>query len=205
MTYAVTAVLVLVETFVFTLAFVLFARRSKSSEKRRDGSSLLGLLLQLGGVFVGLLLMRPPATPLLQPSAGYPAFVDLALSALAVLLGLLAIAFTVTALKALGRNWAYSARILADHKLVRSGPYAVVRHPIYTAMISMNIAAVLAFSRWEGVLVCIVMSFAGTWMRVRREERLLSQTFGHDFADYAASVPAIVPGLRLRGRALSAP
>ena len=103
--------------------------------------------------------------------------------------------FCFAAARALGRQWALMARVIEGHKLIREGPYAVVRNPIYLAMLGMLIATGLAVSRWQA-LVCATVVFAwGTAIRIRAEEQLLRDTFGQTFDDYARSVPALLPRL----------
>ena len=97
------------------------------------------------------------------------------------------------ALHALGRQWSLQARVLEDHSLVRQGPYRVVRHPIYTGMLGMIIAAGLAWSHWVGFLVSLLFFAIGTAIRVRSEEKLLRESFGVAFDDYKRSVPAVIP------------
>ena len=57
------------------------------------------------------------------------------------------------ALRALGKQWSLQARMLEDHALIRSGPYRFVRHPIYTGMLGMILAAAIAWSNWLGFIV----------------------------------------------------
>ncbi len=75
-----------------------------------------------------------------------------------------------------------------------TGPYAVVRHPIYTSLFGLLIATGIVFSSPRVVLIAAVFYAAGTLWRVRLEERLLRQTFGEEHAKYVARVPAFIPG-----------
>ena len=121
---------------------------------------------------------------------------------ISILAGLLAICAAVgsvwlitMAVKTLGKEWSLTARLVEGHKLATSGPYAFVRHPIYTGMLGMLLATGLAISHWAAILVALVIFFIGTTIRVRSEERLLREAFGEQFENYARSVRAIVPGL----------
>ena len=98
-----------------------------------------------------------------------------------------------SAVRVLGKQWSLQARVLEDHKLVREGPYRFVRHPIYTGMLGMIVAAGLAWSHWTGFLIALVLFAIGTAIRVRSEERLLREQFGAAFDDYKHSVPAVLP------------
>jgi protein-S-isoprenylcysteine O-methyltransferase Ste14 len=101
----------------------------------------------------------------------------------------------MSAVKTLGKEWSITARMVQDHKLATKGPYAHVRHPIYTGMLGMLIATGLAVSHGIVLVAAIVVFAIGTWIRVRIEEELLRQTFGTQFEEYARRVPAVIPGL----------
>src|SRR5260370_35260496 len=62
-------------------------------------------------------------------------------------------------------------------------------------MFGMLLATGLAAGRWIQLLVAIVLFAAGTWIRIRSEERLLRQAFGSGFEEYARKVPALIPGV----------
>jgi protein-S-isoprenylcysteine O-methyltransferase Ste14 len=101
----------------------------------------------------------------------------------------------MSAVKMLGKEWSITARMVQDHKLATKGPYARVRHPIYTGMLGMLVATGLAISSWSVLVAAIVVFAIGTWIRVRSEERLLRETFGPQFEEYARRVPAVIPGV----------
>jgi protein-S-isoprenylcysteine O-methyltransferase Ste14 len=84
----------------------------------------------------------------------------------------------------------------ADHKLVRSGPYALVRHPIYTSMLVVMCAIAVIVTPWPLFLAALVLFVAGTEIRVHTEEKLLASHFGEEFQDYKRTVPAYIPFLR---------
>src|SRR5438034_10719831 len=100
-----------------------------------------------------------------------------------------------TAIRALGKQWSLAARLVEGHKLVKEGPYSVVRKPIYTGMFGMLLATGLAVSHWIGLLMAILVFAVGTAIRVHSEERLLRGAFGEEFEAYARKVPAVVPFL----------
>ena len=80
-------------------------------------------------------------------------------------------------------------------KLVVAGFYRFVRNPIYTGMLGMLVASVLAVSQWWVLIPALVFFCLGTWIRVRAEERLLREAFGAQYDDYARRVPALIPFL----------
>jgi protein-S-isoprenylcysteine O-methyltransferase Ste14 len=85
--------------------------------------------------------------------------------------------------------------LVEGHKLATSGPYAYVRHPIYTGMLGMLVATGLAISHWVALPAALAIFVVGTVIRVRSEEKLLREAFGEQYQTYAQRVPAIVPRL----------
>jgi len=83
----------------------------------------------------------------------------------------------------------------SDHELVRSGPYARVRHPIYLGLLLFLLAMAVALGHWLQLVVAVPLYLAGTEIRTRIEDRLLEQTFGDAFRDYRNSTPALLPRL----------
>jgi protein-S-isoprenylcysteine O-methyltransferase Ste14 len=105
-----------------------------------------------------------------------------------------------SAVRTLGRQWSLVARVTATHELVTAGPYARVRHPIYTGMLAMLVATALALSGPWPFVIALVCFGAGTAQRVRIEEQLLRAMFGAAFDDYASRVPAVLPRAQPRSR-----
>jgi protein-S-isoprenylcysteine O-methyltransferase Ste14 len=62
-------------------------------------------------------------------------------------------------------------------------------------MFGMLLATGLAAAQWIPLLVGIALFAAGTYIRIRSEERLLRQAFGSEFEEYARNVPALIPGI----------
>jgi protein-S-isoprenylcysteine O-methyltransferase Ste14 len=112
-----------------------------------------------------------------------------------VVLVLLATGMFFAASRAMGRNWSIVARTREDHQLVTWGPFAVIRHPIYTALFAWMIAMAFAFGHYRGLILGVPLYWIGTWMRVSREEKLLRDQFGAAYDAYAARVKRFVPGL----------
>lgn len=97
--------------------------------------------------------------------------------------------------RALGKNWSLVARTRSDHELVRNGPYALVRHPIYLGMFLFLLALALASGHWLQLLIAVPIFLAGTAIQIRSEDDLFQKTFGATFEDYRRSTPALVPRL----------
>jgi protein-S-isoprenylcysteine O-methyltransferase Ste14 len=104
------------------------------------------------------------------------------------------LAFSVWARVHLGRNWSATVSVKQDHELVRSGPYALVRHPIYTGMLLGLLGTALALGEWRGLLALLIV-FAALWRKLRLEERWMSETFGETYQRYRAHTAALIPYL----------
>ncbi len=107
-----------------------------------------------------------------------------------------AVLLSWTSVYALGKQWRLEAALSPDHELIQSGPYAIVRHPIYTSMFCIFVALALMLASWWAAVIGAVIFFIGTEVRVRAEERLLTRRFGSSFEAYRKRVPAYIPGVR---------
>jgi protein-S-isoprenylcysteine O-methyltransferase Ste14 len=121
--------------------------------------------------------------------------VEIALALFAVVLAAGSVWLVRSAVRRLGKQWAYAARLVEGHKLVTEGPYRYVRNPIYTGMLGMLVATGLALQHWIQLAVGIALFAIGTLIRVRSEEKLLRAAFGKEFEDYSERVPAVLPGI----------
>jgi protein-S-isoprenylcysteine O-methyltransferase Ste14 len=113
-----------------------------------------------------------------------------------VLLGATAGILSWTSVTHLGRQFRVNAGLYQDHQLVRTGPYAIVRHPIYSSLFAILLSTICVLTRWNWAIGSIALFVAGTEIRVHAEDRLLASRFGEAFASYQSQVPAYVPFLR---------
>lgn len=116
--------------------------------------------------------------------------------ALSVLLLIAADALSWTGAIALGRQWRIDAGLNPDHELVRSGPYRLVRHPIYASMLCLVVGTGVLIAPLPLLLVSTVLFIVGTEIRVRVEDGLLEVRFGDVFRAYRDSVSAYIPFVR---------
>lgn len=99
----------------------------------------------------------------------------------------------------LGALWSGQVTLKADHRIVDSGPYGIVRHPIYTGILTAVLATMVVKGTTWGIAGAAVI-VAGVWMKARVEERFLRQELGTEAYDaYARRVPMLVPFLRRPG------
>ena len=92
----------------------------------------------------------------------------------------------------LGRLWASSVSRKADHHIVDTGPYRIVRHPIYTGIIVASVAAAAQRGTGQAWLGMAVMTL-GWYIKAWREERFLRDELGPSYEAYSRRVPMLVP------------
>jgi protein-S-isoprenylcysteine O-methyltransferase Ste14 len=183
-------VVVMVCWFTFAGTFLLRNKPASPPDQKREPGSLFGVVLQGMSYAIVWAVHRPMFT-----SPVSSAVLATVASVVAVIAAVGSVLLVIAAVKTLGKEWSLTARLVEGHKLATSGPYAFVRHPIYTGMLGMLVATGLAISHWAALVAALLVFFAGTIIRVRSEERLLRGAFGEQFETYARRVPAILPGL----------
>lgn len=161
--------------------------RSESEQARRndyrDPRSMWGLALEgVSFMVVWSFMEQHP------PTFG----VTIAATALAAV----SILMTWAAVRELGLHFRIKAVVTTDHELIHTGPYALVRHPIYLGLMGMLLATGLMVSRVWSLLLATAIFIAGTEIRVSVEENLLRKRFGPEFDHYRSRVKAYVPFVR---------
>lgn len=180
--------------FAFAGAFLLRKNPQPAKDAVKAPTSWLGLALQGLAYFPVWAVHR---TPMFSPFAGENFIVNLIFNLAAMLSSVGSVLLTMSSIRELGKQWSLEARLVEGHKLVTTGPYNLVRHPIYTAMLGMLIATGIVSSHWAVLLVALAVFLAGTFIRTSFEERLLRDAFGAEFTDWKARVPGLVPFLKL--------
>ena len=100
--------------------------------------------------------------------------------------------FAIWAREHLGGNWSRSVTIKQDHELITSGPYAVVRHPIYTGILAGFLGSAIAVSQVRG-FVAFTLIFLILWLKFRMEEQWMRAQFGDTYEVYVSHTAALVP------------
>jgi protein-S-isoprenylcysteine O-methyltransferase Ste14 len=139
---------------------------------------------------VGILLLFLPLPGLRQsflPAS--PAWVPAGLAVLTA-----SVALAIWARRHLGRYWSGRIEIKTNHELVRAGPYRLLRHPIYTAIVGMCAGTALVDGHAHALAGVAVTLFA-YWRKVRMEEAKLRESFGGDYEDYRRATWGMIPGL----------
>ncbi len=182
----------------WAVTWVVLARRVKPVVRQESVASRVlhlaplaaGALLLFGGRLTGAALSAP-----VLPRARWMVFAGAALVALGL-------AFTVWARLVLAGNWSGTVTVKKAHELVRRGPYAMARHPIYTGLLAALAGTAVAIDAWRGWLACaiILLSFL---RKLRTEEAFMRAEFGPAYDDYARDTPALIPLAKVRYAAKS--
>ena len=93
----------------------------------------------------------------------------------------------------LGRNWSARVSLKENHELIQRGPYRLVRHPIYSGLLLMLVGTAVLVGQVGGFLV-LVFCFCGFWVKLRREEALLTKHLPA-YSEYRRRTRALVPFL----------
>ena len=111
-----------------------------------------------------------------------------------LLMTIAGVAFAIWARVTLGRNWSGTVTIKQDHELIRTGPYALVRHPIYTG-ITLAVIGTAIFNGQIRSLILILATFSVLIYKIRMEEQFMTEQFGSEYTNYRQKTKTLVPFL----------
>jgi len=160
----------------------------KVTERREPASSRLARLVSIGSA-VALLWLPSVPLPLLNKRFLPLGALRFWIGAAVTTVGLL---FSVWARRHLGKNWSQAVTLKEGHELITSGPYALVRHPIYTGLLLAFVGSAVARGEWRGLLA-VALVFGALWSKLRLEEKWMRAQFGESYEAYSRQVAALVP------------
>ena len=105
---------------------------------------------------------------------------------------LLGIAVAIAARVFLGRHWSGSVTVKKDHELIRRGPYAVVRHPIYSGILLGLVGTAIAVGEVRE-LIGVALFAIGFRVKSLTEEQFMEEEFGGEYREYKRRVKALIP------------
>jgi protein-S-isoprenylcysteine O-methyltransferase Ste14 len=166
------------------------SRRTPVAEKRdrvRDRALL-------SGSFCGLFVIPAVYVVTGQPRlADYPFHPPLAWLGAGVFAASLALFYRTH--RDLGRFWSVTLEVRDSHRLITSGVYRYVRHPMYSAFFLWALAQALLLPNWIAGLAGLAGFGTLFFLRVRREEQMMEAIFGDAYRSYAARTRRVVPGI----------
>src|SRR5215211_4563230 len=155
---------------VFELALAIRVRGASG----RDRSFVPLTLSVLGGLALGQFAARQ-AEELALPGPGWW---PVALGAAVVALGL---ALRTWAVRELGRFFKFTVVVQADHQVVDTGPYRLIRHPSYTGLLMAELGLGIALGTWLSIPACLAPPLIAFAIRIRHEERVLASELGDPY------------------------
>lgn len=160
------------------------ARRTESGKSRRVHVVLVNLALLLVALPIRQL------SPRFLPNSIWIAWLGLSIQTASGL-------FAIWARRHLAANWSGEISIKVDHELIRSGPYHLIRHPIYTGMLGMFVGATVVAGRYQAIFGLLIVGFAYS-RKIRLEEAILRNAFGTAYDIYGNQAGALIPKLMWR-------
>ncbi|WP_232428944.1 methyltransferase family protein [Burkholderia ubonensis] len=163
------------------------ARRARKSVSRATG---LAQMVHIALVMGSLVLMAVPLQRLGVPTHRVTSAAD------AFWIGLLVcvagMGFAGWARHWLGQYWAGAIVLKENHKLIQAGPYAIVRHPIYSGVLAAALGTALMVGDLRGFVLFAVVAVCYL-IKIRREERWLRDAFGDEYTQYQRKTAALIP------------
>jgi protein-S-isoprenylcysteine O-methyltransferase Ste14 len=163
----------------------------KAARREPFGPRLVYILIGVGGGV--LIASRELPSPLMNLRLWPRTKLSYWIGIVVLLAG---VAFAVWARVHLGRNWSGTVTVKEDHELIRTGPYAYVRHPIYTGLITGLIGTAICSGTLHAALGAAIIA-AALCVKSRTEERFMRETFPGQYQKYSEQVPALVPFTKL--------
>lgn len=164
------------------------AKRVRVVSHRRSTSEMLGLAAALLGLAI---------IPAFYVATGIPEGADHPARLWAVVVGAVIFCLAMWVFrrthKELGRNWSITLEIRDKHELIRRGPYALVRHPMYTSFLLMGVGQAFLLPNWVAGLAGLAGFAVLFLLRVDKEERMMMEMFGSEYRDYMADTKRIIP------------
>ena len=173
---------------IFLLIWVLAATSTKRSVYREKRTQRLRYsILLIAGYFLlinGRRLSYPLNVRVIPDMEG--------IAWAGVVLCVAGLAFCLWARATLGRNWSGTITLKEGHELIERGPYRLVRHPIYTGLITMFLATVIVLGHVAGIIGAVLV-FVSFWIKLNEEEKVMLKQFPDQYAAYQQRVKRIIP------------
>jgi protein-S-isoprenylcysteine O-methyltransferase Ste14 len=112
-----------------------------------------------------------------------------------IVLTFIGVAFTIWARASLGGNWSPDVTVKAGHELILSGPYARVRHPLYTGLTLAFAGAALEVGEWRAILAFAIWLVTHI-IKAKQEEKLMYSQFGEKYVEYSKQSGFLIPRFR---------
>jgi|SRR5579863_10108928 len=180
----------LVPWYVFLIYFGISALRVKPTKVSETPAKRI---LHLGPMLLAGFLLFSPSLRIGPLGARFVPGIP-AVQYCGIGLTFLGAAIAIWARYRLGQYWSSRVTLKVDHQLIRSGPYAYVRHPLYTGLLVGIAGTALVLGEWRGV-GAFMLALASFWRKAANEESLLSSEFG-EYTEYRRHTGFLMPRFR---------
>ena len=179
--------IILLSWVAFLLYWGISAIINKPTNGKRNWAAVILMVIAAVGLF---LLLRH--TPIPKNINNLLWQRKLPLSILAVALVLIGLFILIWARSTLGANWNANVETKEWQALVQKGPYAKVRHPMYTGLVTMVLGSALSYGRMLGVVILVIF-IVGFCLKALQEESILTKRYGNAYKEYRAKTKAFIP------------
>jgi protein-S-isoprenylcysteine O-methyltransferase Ste14 len=172
----------------FAFYWLIAAIGVKRTAKRQNPAERILYVIFMAAGFFLLYQENPNWGPLNRrflPDKLWIAWLGSALCAAGVL-------FAIWARRTIGKDWSAEVQIKEGHQLIRCGPYAHIRHPIYTGLLLATLGTALLIGEYRGLLA-VAMFLVGFTRKARKEESFLAAEFGPAFEDHRRHTGFFLP------------
>jgi protein-S-isoprenylcysteine O-methyltransferase Ste14 len=169
---------------VFEVALAIRVRGGSGSDR-----SFISLTLSVvGGIALGQFVARRAGGLALPGPGWWPVVVG----AIVFAAGL---ALRWWAVRELGRFFKFTVVVQADHQVVDTGPYRLIRHPSYTGLLVVELGLGITLGTWLSIPACLLPPLIAFAIRLRHEESVLARELGAPYRAYMSRTARLVPGV----------
>lgn len=176
---------------IFAVYWLIGALKTNPTRKSEPFASRYGILAILVAGFVFLFDDSAKIGPLKLRFVPH----NLAIEVLGIVLTWLGIGLAVWARFHLAQYWSARITIKEGHELIRTGPYAHLRHPIYSGLLVAMAGSALLAGQWSGLLG-LALVLLGFSEKALKEESMLKEQFGEKFQEHRRHTGFLLPRWR---------
>lgn len=92
----------------------------------------------------------------------------------------------------IGKNWSLSVQRKENHQLIQNGIYKVIRHPIYLGLLLLFTGNSIIVGDYRAIIAVLIV-FVSLWLKLKKEEKLLTEAFGNQYLKYKSRTKALIP------------
>jgi len=122
-------------------------------------------------------------------------YLPLLLRVVGLILGVVSLPYVYWVGRTLANYYSYTVEVQEDHKLITTGPYRRVRHPLYAATFMFLVGQMLVADNWLLLLILLIM-IPGLYIRIEKEEQMLIEEFGDEYRAYMKRTGRLLPHFR---------